>query len=82
MTHMIGYWGLDKPAVSVERTNKQVKVVGERMAVVIPMPSESLSQVKHLNHWKYHDILYHSNEDYPGERTCEVCDEHGETEIC
>lgn len=81
MTHMIGSRMLDKPAVGVSHTDGKVKIVGERIAVMIPMPHDSLSEVRHMNHWCYHDILYHDNKDHPGEQTCDVCNEFGETDL-
>jgi len=81
MTHMIGSNTLDKPAVAVSYKNGCVKVVGEEVAVVIPMPHNSLNKVMDLSHWEYHNSLYHSD-DYDKEHySCEVCEEYGEKEI-
>lgn len=81
MTHMIGSNTLDKPAVGVSYVNGRVKVVGESVAALIPMNQDALRSVKGLNHWEYHDTLYHSD-DYNSEHySCEVCEEFGETEL-
>jgi hypothetical protein len=81
MTHMIGAETLDKPAVGVSYQNGRVTVVGERMAARIPMPQDSLFEVRHFNHWHYHDVLYHSDDHDSEYHSCEVCEEFGETEL-